>query len=60
MRHRDIPNESSNQVNLLFSYKKNVPADPPSVKSTQGTHTEFVASYKYLGILSNEKSVSVL
>lgn len=39
---------------ILFSYKKNAPADPPSVKSTRGTPTEFVASYKYLGILSNE------
>lgn len=39
---------------ILFSYKKNVPADSPSAQSTRGTPTEFVASYKYLGNLSNE------
>lgn len=38
----------------MFSDKKKVPADLPSIKSTQGTPIEFVASYKYLGIFIDE------
>lgn len=52
--HLKLGLNADKTVGMLFSHKKKVPADLPSVKSTQGTPIEFVASYKYLGIFIDE------